>query len=85
MRILTLHRLGRGRRLPDNRSLPLSEQLVQRRPLRCISVICVPAVYLTSAFVAILAVLYEHRMNSLRVFNGLDGSIPTAPTKIPMF
>jgi hypothetical protein len=42
----------------------------------------VPAVYLTSAFQAFLPVLSERRMNNLRVCNGLDGSIPTAPTKL---
>ena len=41
----------------------------------------VPAVYLSSAFLAILAVLSARRMNNLRVSIKLDGSIPTAPTK----
>jgi hypothetical protein len=38
-------------------------------------------VYLTSAFLAFLYFLSERRMNNLRVCNGLDGSIPTAPAK----
>jgi|SRR5215469_3228908 len=41
----------------------------------------VPAVYLTSAFLAILASLSERRINNLRVCKQLDGSVPTAPTK----
>jgi hypothetical protein len=44
----------------------------------------VPGVYLTSAFLAFLHFLSERRMNNLRVCNGLDGSIPTAPTKSPV-
>jgi hypothetical protein len=43
----------------------------------------VPGVYLTSAFLAFLYFLSERRMNNLRVCNGLDGSIPTAPTITP--
>ena len=41
----------------------------------------VPAVYLTHAFLAILAFAALREMNNLRVCNGLDGSIPTAPTR----
>jgi hypothetical protein len=37
----------------------------------------VPAVYLTSAFLPFLS---ERRMNNLRSFSGLDGSIPSAGT-----
>ena len=43
----------------------------------------VPGVYLTSAFLAFFYFLSERKMNNLRVCNGLDGSIPTAPTKSP--
>jgi hypothetical protein len=43
----------------------------------------VPGVYLTSAFLSFLYFLSERRMNNLRVCNGLDGSIPTAPTITP--
>jgi hypothetical protein len=45
----------------------------------------VPAVYLAHAFLAIVAILAVRGMNKLRVPNGPDGSIPTAPTKSPMF
>jgi hypothetical protein len=48
---------------------------------RFIATFRVPAVYLSLAFLAILAVLSEQRMNNLRVFNGLDGSIPTRASK----
>jgi hypothetical protein len=45
----------------------------------------VPAVYLAHAILAIVAILAVRGMNKLRVPNGPDGSIPTAPTKSPMF
>ncbi len=41
----------------------------------------VPAVYPGSALLAFLSLLSERGMNNLHAFNGLDGSIPTAPTK----
>ena len=44
-----------------------------------------PAVYLTHAILAIVAILAVCGLNNLRVPNGPDGSIPTAPTKSPMF
>ena len=36
----------------------------------------VPVVYLDSAFLSSLAILSERGMNNLRVYSGLDGSIP---------
>jgi hypothetical protein len=40
----------------------------------------VPAVYLAHAILAIVAGCAERGMNNLRVHNGADSSIPTAPT-----
>jgi hypothetical protein len=53
--------------------------LLGREP-HLLSFVRVLAVYLTSAFLAILAVLSARRMNNLRVSIKLDGSIPIVPT-----
>ena len=50
--------------------------LLGREP-HLLPIVRVPAVYLSSAFLAILAVLSARRMNNLRVSINLDGSIPT--------
>ena len=51
------------------------------RELHLLSSVRVPAADLSWAFLAILAVPSERRMNNLRFLSRLDGSIPTAPTK----
>jgi hypothetical protein len=44
----------------------------------------VPFLYLAHAFLAFLTICALRGMNNLRVCNGLDSSIPTAPTKSPV-
>jgi hypothetical protein len=53
--------------------------LLGREP-HLLSLVRVPVVYLSSAFLSLF--LSERGMNNLRVCSGLDGSIPTAPTNL---